>query len=65
MEVINDRTDEKPYHEIIWGECFIYEKQLYIKTKAESLATRLSDGEAYQLSEESMVLPVKAKVVVT
>ncbi len=65
MEVINDRSDEKPFNEIVWGECFLYEKTLHIKTKADNLSIRLHDGETFQIAEETMVLPVKTKVVVT
>lgn len=65
MEIINERFGEKPFQEIVWGECFLSSNgDVYMRVKGQDTAVRLSDGEPCDFGEDYLVNPVVARVVI-
>jgi len=51
---------EVPILEVLWGSCFMFEHELWLKGKTTCI--RLRDGESKDFAETVLVTRVKAKV---
>ena len=63
MEITNS-VKGKQFRDIIWGECFMSDGDVYIRIKGPDKAVLLSDGELCTFDEDCLVQPVEARVVI-
>ena len=60
MRIESNSKVQVPILKIVWGECFLWEGVLWLKGR--TTCVRLSDGEIQEFEEDTLVVPVEAKV---
>lgn len=64
--IVEDHTKRPTYDDIDYGDCFEYDRSIYIKTKRNNgtNAVDLIHGVCDDIPEHSVVTKVKAKLVI-